>query len=77
MITLTKELTPKCDAWMLGCLGYILLYQKHPFEGTGLLAIVGGSVEFKKETECKVEGLKGEQFEEVIEILKKLLKVEG
>lgn len=65
MITLTKELTPKCDAWMLGCLGYILLYQKHPFEGTGLLAIVGGAVEFKRESEGRVEGLTGEKFVEV------------
>lgn len=45
MIELNKEpINSKTDIWMLGCVLYVLLYRKHPFEGQGELGIVTASV---------------------------------
>jgi hypothetical protein len=34
---------------MLGCIGYLLAYRKHPFENEGKLAIISGSVSYPSE----------------------------
>lgn len=39
-------ITAKADMWMLGCIAYLLLYRKHPFEGQGQLGIVTGVVDY-------------------------------
>lgn len=39
-------ITAKSDVWMLGCVAYMLLYRKHPFEGKGELGIITGFVEY-------------------------------
>lgn len=46
MVTLDKDITFESDSWMLGCIMYVLLFHKHPFEGTGLMAIVGASITY-------------------------------
>lgn len=39
-------ITAKTDMWMLGCIAYLLLFRKHPFEGQGQLAIVTGMADY-------------------------------
>jgi hypothetical protein len=39
--TTGKVLDGKTDIWMVGLIGYVMLYRKHPFENKGKLAILG------------------------------------
>ena len=34
------------DIWMLGCIAYLMLFRKHPFEGKGKLAIISEDLKF-------------------------------
>jgi len=34
------------DVWMLGCIAYLMLYRKHPFEGEGKLAIISANIKY-------------------------------
>lgn len=38
--TTGKVLDGKTDIWMVGLIGYVMLYRKHPFENQGKLAIL-------------------------------------
>ena len=38
----------KADIWTIGCIGYLLLYRKHPFEKDGKLGIVTGQVQYER-----------------------------
>ncbi len=40
-----KILNGKSDIWMLGLIGYLMLYRKHPFENKGKTGILS-QVEF-------------------------------
>jgi hypothetical protein len=39
-------ITGTADIWMLGCIVYMLVYRKHPFEGQGQLGIMTGAVDY-------------------------------
>jgi hypothetical protein len=34
------------DVWMLGCIAYLMVYRKHPFEGEGKLAIISANTKY-------------------------------
>ena len=38
--TTNKILDEKTDVWMLGLIGYMMMYRKHPFENQGKTAIL-------------------------------------
>ena len=61
--TTGNRLDQKTDIWMIGLIGYVMLYRKHPFENQGKLAILS-PIEFI--TQGKLE-----------EILKKMLTIDG
>lgn len=47
MVDIGNEMIGKpSDIWMMGCVAYLMLYRKHPFEGQGKLAILSPSVPF-------------------------------
>lgn len=58
MINFSEKIDGKTDIWMLGCIGYFLLYRRHPFEKNGKLAIVTGTVEYEADS-ALVNCLKG------------------
>lgn len=37
------EISSKVDIWALGCVLYMLCFQKHPFEDSGKLRIINGN----------------------------------
>lgn len=39
-----KLISGKSDVWMIGCIGYFMLYRRQPFEGQGKLAIMSSNV---------------------------------
>jgi hypothetical protein len=41
-----KVIDGASDIWMVGCIGYFMLYRKHPFEGAGKLAIISKSLKY-------------------------------
>lgn len=43
---MTKIISGKSDIWMMGCIVYLMLYRKHPFEGEGQLAIMTGCANY-------------------------------
>ncbi len=61
--TTGNRLDQKTDIWMVGLIGYVMLYRKHPFENQGKLAILS-PIDFS--SHGKLE-----------EILKKMLIIDG
>lgn len=41
-----KVIGEKSDVWMLGCIGYLMTFRKHPFENEGKLAIISGNIKY-------------------------------
>lgn len=37
------EIGPKVDIWSLGCVLYVLCFQRHPFQDSGKLRIINGN----------------------------------
>lgn len=61
-----KIVGPLTDIWMLGCIAYILDYEKHPFEDKDQSAILNAAIDYPEEkllTELTKSMLKVEALE--------------
>jgi serine/threonine protein kinase len=68
-------ITGKSDLWMLGCVAYLLLFYRHPFEGEGLLGIVTANIDFENVPKMKEEEYgRKETVEKIVKVVRGMLR---
>lgn len=59
---------------MLGCIIYLLLFRKHPFQGQGQLGIVTGEVDYSLKAKISDDGIESEKrVGLIVQCIKKML----